>query len=127
MCTDSNGRLYGYGILPMNSITSGLNELENISKLEHLRGIILGTSGYGKGLDDKVKDKVFDPFVTTKRGLGGSGLGMNIVYNLVNTKLRGSIKHVSVEQGCCFVVEAPLEGSSNDTDSEAGPELTLIP
>ena len=89
--------------------------------------LVLTYQDNGKGLDDKVKDKVFDPFVTTKRGLGGSGLGMNIVYNLVNTKLRGSIKHVSVEQGCCFVVEAPLEGSSNDTDSEAGPELTLIP
>ena len=89
--------------------------------------LVLTYQDNGKGLDDKVKDKVFDPFVTTKRGLGGSGLGMNIVYNLVNTKLRGSIKHVSVEQGCCFVVEVPLEGSSNDTDSEAGPELTLIP
>ena len=80
----------------------------------------------GKGLDDTVKDKVFDPFVTTKRGSGGSGLGMNIVYNLVNTKLGGSIKLVSVERGCCFVVEAPLEENCNDTDSEAGPTLTPI-
>jgi hypothetical protein len=52
---------------------------------------------------------------------------MNIVYNLVNTKLGGSIKHVSVEKGCCFVVNAPLEGSSDDSDSGAEPELTSIP
>ncbi|ASP48480.1 sensor histidine kinase [Cognaticolwellia beringensis] len=63
----------------------------------------------GKGLDDKIKDKVYDPFVTTKRGSGGSGLGMNIVYNLVNTKLGGTIEIVASEQGCCFVVKVPLE------------------
>ena len=88
--------------------------------------LVLTYQDNGKGLDDKVKDKVFDPFVTTKRGLGGSGLGMNIVYNLVNTKLGGSIKLVPTERGCCFVVKAPLEGRANNTDSEDGPELTLI-
>jgi signal transduction histidine kinase len=63
----------------------------------------------GKGLDAKIKDKIFDPFVTTKRGLGGSGLGMNIVYNLVTTKLEGTIKMIESEKGCCFVVEVPLQ------------------
>ncbi|AZQ85280.1 hypothetical protein EKO29_15630 [Colwellia sp. Arc7-635] len=63
----------------------------------------------GKGLDSTIKDKIFDPFVTTKRGLGGSGLGMNIVYNLVNTKLNGTIKVITSDQGCCFIVKVPLQ------------------
>ena len=63
----------------------------------------------GKGLDSTIKDKIFDPFVTTKRGLGGSGLGMNIVYNLVNTKLNGTIKVIASDQGCCFIVKVPLQ------------------
>tara|TARA_B100001105_G_C22361842_1_gene430708 strand:- start:220 stop:1311 length:1092 start_codon:yes stop_codon:yes gene_type:complete len=82
MCTDSNGRLYGYGILPMNSITSGLNELKNISKLEHLRGIIIGTSGYGKGLDDINMEPIYQEleknqlilFVHPHYGISGENL-----------------------------------------------------
>jgi len=81
----------------------------------------------GKGLDAKVKDKIFDPFVTTKRGFGGSGLGMNIVYNLVNTKLGGSIKIVASDHGCCFVVKVPLQKKEPKNSSvSASPELKII-
>jgi len=51
----------------------------------------------GSGVDDCVLPKIFDPFFTTKRGHGGSGLGMNIIYNLVNTTLKGSIVATNME------------------------------
>lgn len=63
----------------------------------------------GVGLSESVKNQIFDPFVTTKRGQGGSGLGMNIVFNLVSSKLGGTIECNHVEQGCCFTVEVPLK------------------
>ena len=81
----------------------------------------------GKGLDAKIKDKIFDPFVTTKRGLGGSGLGMNIVYNLVNTKLGGTIKIVESEHGCCFVVRVPLLAQQESHITKGTPDLKIIP
>ncbi|MEM6490901.1 MAG: HAMP domain-containing sensor histidine kinase [Pseudomonadota bacterium] len=45
----------------------------------------------GVGLSDAAARHVFDPFFTTKRGSGGSGLGMNIVYNVVTSRLGGQI------------------------------------
>lgn len=48
-------------------------------------------SDNGRGLDEDSLAKLFDPFYTTKRGSGGTGLGMHVVYNLVTQKLKGSI------------------------------------
>jgi signal transduction histidine kinase len=45
----------------------------------------------GKGIPEPMRQRIFDPFVTTKRGQGGSGLGMHLVYNLVTQGLNGSI------------------------------------
>lgn len=71
--------------------------------------IILTYSDNGKGIDEKIRKKIFDPFVTTKRGLGGSGLGLNIVFNLVNVKLNGTISCLEQEQGVTFKVVVPVE------------------
>jgi PAS domain S-box-containing protein len=45
----------------------------------------------GCGMPDDVLKRVFDPFYTTKMGQGGTGLGMNIVYNIVTGILGGRI------------------------------------
>jgi signal transduction histidine kinase/sensor domain CHASE-containing protein len=51
----------------------------------------------GVGMSPGTLHKIFDPFFTTKLGQGGSGLGMNIVYNIVTGVLRGTIKVESVQ------------------------------
>ncbi|GBO55951.1 high-affnity carbon uptake protein Hat/HatR [Pseudanabaena sp. lw0831] len=63
----------------------------------------------GKGIAPENIGKIFDPFYTTKRGQGGSGLGLHIVYNLVTQKLQGSITCESqVGVGTKFMMEIPL-------------------
>lgn len=51
----------------------------------------LSVADDGCGIPPEVAPKVFDPFFTTRRGSGGSGLGLHIVYNLVTGRLHGSI------------------------------------
>ena len=46
----------------------------------------------------EILPRIFDPFVTSKRGQGGSGLGTHIIYNLVVQLLRGRI-HCASEPG----------------------------
>ena len=50
----------------------------------------------GRGVPPEIRDKLFEPFFTTIRGEGGSGLGLYIVYNIVTQTLGGSI---DVESG----------------------------
>lgn len=45
----------------------------------------------GSGMEQNVLTNIFEPFYTTKRGDGGTGLGMHIVFNLVTQKLEGQI------------------------------------
>jgi signal transduction histidine kinase len=62
----------------------------------------------GKGIPPDMLDKVFDPFVTTRRGQGGTGLGLNIVFNLIAKQFGGSITVSSVlGQGASFVLRMP--------------------
>ncbi|QGZ39640.1 HAMP domain-containing protein [Pseudoduganella flava] len=62
----------------------------------------------GRGIPATLIDKVFDPFVTTRRGQGGTGLGLNIVYNLIVKQFAGSIAVASTEgAGASFVFRMP--------------------
>ena len=72
----------------------------------------------GRGISPDVKNKIFDPFVTTKRGQGGSGLGLNIVFNLVHTKLGGTITCPDTEAGTCFKVKVPVNFVEQKTFSK---------
>ena len=64
----------------------------------------------GVGMDQEQKERIYDPFYTTTRGSGGTGLGMNIVYNLVTQTLKGSIiLETSPGQGAIFVLTLPRD------------------
>lgn len=57
ICSQSQGRLYGFATLPVRNAKASLAELERLSGLKHIRGVILGTPGAGNGLDhDDMRD-----------------------------------------------------------------------
>jgi signal transduction histidine kinase len=62
----------------------------------------------GVGIQAEHLPRIFDPFFTTKLGEGGSGLGLNIVYNIVTGILGGTIEASSKRgDGARFVVRIP--------------------
>ncbi|ESP92704.1 MULTISPECIES: sensor histidine kinase [Pseudoalteromonas] len=65
----------------------------------------------GVGVSNAIKKRIFDPFVTTKRGEGGSGLGMHLVYNLITQALGGTITlSDDNKKGTEFIITLPLKG-----------------
>ncbi|KAH7162503.1 amidohydrolase [Dactylonectria estremocensis] len=53
MCGQHPGRLYFFGTLPLTaSLDTVLSSVNHLKGLKYCRGVILGTSGLGKGLDD---------------------------------------------------------------------------
>jgi two-component system NtrC family sensor kinase len=67
-------------------------------------------SDNGNGINEASIKHIFDPFFTTKFGQGGSGLGLNVVDNIVHRILGGSIKVASeVGQGTEFTIEIPIK------------------
>ncbi len=68
----------------------------------------LRVSDDGKGMEEGIRRRVFEPFFTTRRGEGGSGLGLHIVYNLTHELLGGDINCVSKPgQGSEFSLSFP--------------------
>ncbi|HCE11046.1 MAG TPA: histidine kinase, partial [Oxalobacteraceae bacterium] len=65
-------------------------------------------SDNGKGIPQEAIPKIFDPFFTTMRGRGGSGLGLNIVHNLVTGTLQGKVTVDStLTVGTTFILNFP--------------------
>ncbi|MEA1891523.1 MAG: PAS domain-containing sensor histidine kinase [Campylobacterota bacterium] len=63
----------------------------------------------GKGIGQENLKHIFDPFFTTNRAHGGSGLGLNIIYNIITVQLKGSVMCQSEEeQGLTFTINIPL-------------------
>ena len=62
----------------------------------------------GQGIDEAIKDKIFLPFFTTKDVDQGTGLGLSVVYGIVNE--HGGIVHVDsrVGAGSTFEIELPI-------------------
>jgi PAS domain S-box-containing protein len=73
-------------------------------------GVHIDYRDNGVGMSEDVCRRVFEPFFTTRRGSGGSGLGMHIVYNLVTQALGGSIACASAPgQGVHFAIVLPRQ------------------
>ena len=98
--------------LIMNSIKHGFEGIEqgNIAIFVEQKGdfTIIRYADDGIGLDDAAMNMLFEPFYTTKRGTGGSGLGTHLVYNLATSALGGRIEAKSeLGKGLAYLIKFP--------------------
>ncbi len=100
--------------LVMNSLIHGFKNKDSgvikiKTRIQNKQALMTYTDN-GNGMTPEVLERLYEPFFTTNRDGGGSGLGMNIVYNLTAQKLGGKMAAKSQPgQGVHFTFEFPLE------------------
>lgn len=78
-------------------------------------GIEMKYADQGRGILPADLPKVFDPFFTTRRGKGGTGLGLHIIYNIIHHKIGGTIRCESPPgKGAVFTIDFPAETVAGD-------------
>jgi PAS domain S-box-containing protein len=117
-----------YGDLPqvkcypqmLNQVFMNLlvNAAQSIEKHGEIKIKTLANNGHveimisdtGSGIPKENLSKIFDPFFTTKKVGKGTGLGLNVVYNIIK-KHHGEINVTSsVGKGTTFTIRIPVAG-----------------
>ncbi len=106
-----------------NALTHGLSGLTHgkigLYAFPYEPGWIeLALSDNGHGIAEENLPRIFDPFFTTRLGQGGSGLGLNIVHNLVTGVLGGKLEVASQPGwGARFAIRLPISAPSGEQPS----------
>ena len=75
------------------------------------KALLVEIADNGPGIPPEIQSRIFDPFFTTK-GVGeGSGLGLDIVYQVVVNRHKGDIKVISNPGNTRFEIRLPLEAN----------------
>ena len=78
--------------------------------------VTLKVKDNGRGIDESVLPRLFDPFITTARGKGNTGLGLHLVHQWVTMVLEGQITVESSATGTTFTLTFPRNVSIPATD-----------
>jgi two-component system, NtrC family, sensor kinase len=71
--------------------------------------VYINITDTGGGIPEEIHSKIFDPFFTTKPIGQGTGLGLNICYDIIVNKHRGELSFTSkMNIGTVFTIKLPL-------------------
>lgn len=80
----------------------------------------------GAGIESKDVKRLFDPFFSTKQGVGGLGLGLSICRKIIDEH-GGQIRVTSVEgAGTCIIVQLPLSLAQPEPEAPAAPAAHAV-
>ena len=92
-----------------NSAQNGFEPIVLVSTKKNNGNVEIRVSDNGNGIPQKVLDKIFQPFFTTKPTGQGTGLGLSLAYDIVTKGHGGNLRvHAKEGEGSEFIIDLPL-------------------
>lgn len=66
--------------------------------------IIISIQDNGKGIDEKILEKIFEPYFTTKERTGGTGLGLYVAKIIIEQNMQGFLQVSNTNKGAKFTI-----------------------
>jgi signal transduction histidine kinase len=65
----------------------------------------------GGGISDDIIDNIFNPYFTTKHNTYGTGIGLYLAKNIIESRMQGTLNVRTIEFGTCFTIQIPLKSA----------------
>jgi two-component system, cell cycle sensor histidine kinase and response regulator CckA len=112
---------HGGIITVTSSIVKGSELKEKFSEARDSDYVCISISDTGGGMDEEIQNRIFDPFFTTKEIGKGVGLGLTMVYGMVESHFGFINVESAVDEGSTFRLYFPVQGF-DQKDVSPGPE-----
>ncbi|HEY2648839.1 MAG TPA: ATP-binding protein [Puia sp.] len=86
---------------------NGFEPMVSVSTKKTDTGISISVKDNGSGIPQKIIDKIFQPFFTTKPAGQGTGLGLSLSYDIVKAHGGEIVLHTKENQGTEFTITLP--------------------
>ena len=95
----------------------------NTRYLKHPDCILIEVEDNGMGMKTDVLDRIFEPFFTSRRNSGGTGLGLSVSYGLIQEHKGKICVHSKIGIGSRFMIFLPVE---NALKTELRPAILCV-
>jgi len=98
----------GGNLLLKSDVVSGTELRQRFNEAKEDRYLRIRVSDSGMGMDAETRSRIFEPFFTTKEHGHGTGLGLSVVYGIINNHGGFVDLKSEIDQGTTFDIYLPL-------------------
>jgi CheY-like chemotaxis protein len=127
LATNARDAMPDGGRLTISTELTELNE-EYLNKRNYGkpgRYVLISVKDTGTGIDEKTKERIFEPFYTTKEVGKGTGLGLSIVYGIIKQHNGYIDMDTEIGKGTEFKIYLPVIESGIEEKNPAA--ITILP